>query len=207
MSHIHSETEKKILAAAKEVFLRRGKDGARMQEIARQAGINQALLHYYFRNKDTLFATVARHLIRDFLETIFASQPEAPTFREFLQQFISNYIDHLSSNIEVSRFILWELERGGDVMVEEIRALQEQHGKGVFPMQQRIAKAVAQQEIRSLEPEHLIMSIIGMCAYPYIARPVVERIFRLPDVTSREFRDRRKQEVFQVLWNGIRRSS
>ena len=51
-------TESRILEAAKEVFIAKGFDGARMQEIADTAEINKALLHYYFRNKDKLFEAV-----------------------------------------------------------------------------------------------------------------------------------------------------
>ncbi|MDQ7065864.1 MAG: TetR/AcrR family transcriptional regulator [candidate division KSB1 bacterium] len=199
-----SETEQKILHAAKEVFLRHGKDGARMQEIARLAGINQALLHYYFRNKDTLFTTVARHLIRDFLQHIFIDTHEEASLQDFLQKFVSNYIDYIAENLELPRFILWEIERGGDIMVQEVRALQQQHGFGILPLQQRIAEAIHNREIRAVDPLHLILSIIGMCIYPYVARPVAEKIFQLPDITSRTFRDQRKQEVFQILWNGIK---
>ncbi len=53
-----SETEKKIINAATAVFMEKGKDGARMQEIADKAGINKALLHYYFRSKEKLFTNV-----------------------------------------------------------------------------------------------------------------------------------------------------
>ena len=52
---IEKSTEEKILAAAKKVFVLKGMAGARMQDIADEAGINKALLHYYFRSKEKLF--------------------------------------------------------------------------------------------------------------------------------------------------------
>jgi len=48
------DTEQRILDAAHTVFLRRGTAGARMQEIAKEAAVNSALLHYYFRSKERL---------------------------------------------------------------------------------------------------------------------------------------------------------
>ncbi|PYR76801.1 MAG: hypothetical protein DMF87_17350 [Acidobacteria bacterium] len=51
-------TEQRILDAAHAVFVRRGTAGARTQEIAKEAGVNSALLHYYFRTKDRLAAAV-----------------------------------------------------------------------------------------------------------------------------------------------------
>jgi len=50
----------RILDAAREVFVERGLDGARMQDIADKAGINKALLHYYFRNKEKLFELILK---------------------------------------------------------------------------------------------------------------------------------------------------
>src|SRR5918911_2376982 len=52
------DTEQRILDAARAVFIRRGTAGARMQEIAKEAGVNQALLHYYFRSKERLSTAV-----------------------------------------------------------------------------------------------------------------------------------------------------
>ena len=56
------QTEERILDAARKVFIRRGTSGARMQEIAAEAGVNQALLHYYFRSKERLSVAVFQQL-------------------------------------------------------------------------------------------------------------------------------------------------
>ena len=69
----NSETEKKILTAAGEIFLEKGHAGARMQEIADRAGINKALLHYYFRSKDKLFHIVFRREMQIMLDNVFSS--------------------------------------------------------------------------------------------------------------------------------------
>ena len=63
----HDSTENKILEAANVVFLKKGKDGARMQEIADEANINKSLLHYYFRSKDKLFEAVFAFAISKFI--------------------------------------------------------------------------------------------------------------------------------------------
>ena len=60
-------TEEKILKAAEEVFVQKGLDGARMQEIADKAGINKSLLHYYYRTKDKLFSKVFKIISHIFL--------------------------------------------------------------------------------------------------------------------------------------------
>ena len=70
MSEQELSTEKTILEAAKKVFLDKGFDGARMQEIADEAGINKALLHYYFRSKDKLFDAIFEEAFKQFLPNI-----------------------------------------------------------------------------------------------------------------------------------------
>ncbi|MCB0293033.1 MAG: helix-turn-helix transcriptional regulator, partial [Calditrichaeota bacterium] len=62
-----SETERKIVEAASTVFLEKGKTGARMQAIADRAGINKALLHYYFRSKDRLYQEVFERQVETFV--------------------------------------------------------------------------------------------------------------------------------------------
>lgn len=75
-SVIHTVTERKILEAAKRVFGRKGLDGARMQEIADEAGLNKALLHYYFRSKDNLFRAVFREVFQSFFPAVFEMMGE-----------------------------------------------------------------------------------------------------------------------------------
>jgi AcrR family transcriptional regulator len=63
-------TEQKILEAARQVFLKKGWNGARMQEIADEAGINKALLHYYYRSKDKLFEAVFNEIFTQFITKV-----------------------------------------------------------------------------------------------------------------------------------------
>ncbi|MDD2890388.1 MAG: TetR/AcrR family transcriptional regulator [bacterium] len=50
-----SVSKEKIILAAIEIFAQKGKHGASMEEIAEKAGVNKALLYYYFKGKDNLF--------------------------------------------------------------------------------------------------------------------------------------------------------
>ena len=72
MSEKDSNTEQIILKAARKVFTHKGFDGARMQEIADEAGINKALLHYYFRSKDKLFEAIFKEVITTFFPRIIS---------------------------------------------------------------------------------------------------------------------------------------
>ena len=108
---LSSDTEQKILQAATEIFLEKGHDGARMQVIADKAGINKALLHYYFRSKDKLFRTVFKKELQSMLASIFNLISPEDNFEEFLNKFIYGYLENISSRKHIMSFILWELDK------------------------------------------------------------------------------------------------
>src|SRR3984893_9520930 len=89
-------TEQRILDAANTVFLRRGTAGARMEEIAREAGVNQALLHYYFRTKDRLAEAVFRHAAQQLLPAVILILGSALGLEAKVERVVELELDHLS---------------------------------------------------------------------------------------------------------------
>jgi len=200
---LNTVTEQKIIAAATEVFLQRGKGGARMQEIADKAGINKALLHYYFRSKERLYDEVFRRQISAFFDELFSAALEMENIADFLHTFIHNYLDTVSAHPQVLRFVLWEIEEGGEKMVEILHQKLLERGLPALPIPRLIQRAVNRGELRPVDPVHLMMSVIGMCLYPFIARPIVENLFPGVVVNSPEFLEKRKTEIFNLVWQGI----
>ena len=108
-----SSTEEKIKQAAKKVFLQKGYAGTRTRDIAEEAGINLALLNYYFRSKQKLFEVVILEKIQKLLITILpAIHDESTTIEEKIDLVVSNYIDMLTENPDLPIFILSELQKG-----------------------------------------------------------------------------------------------
>lgn len=198
-----TETETKIIQAATEVFLKEGKDGARMQEIAQKANINKALLHYYFRSKDKLYETVFRERVFRFLDELFSSVPETDDIETVLKEFTANYIDLISAHPELVRFILWEIRQGGQYMSDALEDIFAKHGFTKFPFLEKVQNAINAGTIRALDPLHLIISVIGLCVYPFIAQPLLENAIPGVQVTSPAFLQKRKEEIFKLIWEGI----
>lgn len=198
-----TETEAKIIQAATEVFLEKGKDGARMQEIARRANINKALLHYYFRSKDKLYEKVFREKVFGFLDELFSSVPKTDDIKTVLKQFTENYLDLISAQPELVRFILWEIKQGGQYMADALMDISNKHGFAKFPFLEKVQKAIQAGAIRPLDPLHLIISVIGMCVYPFIAQPLLESAIPGVKVSSPAFLQKRKEEIFNLIWEGI----
>jgi AcrR family transcriptional regulator len=200
-----SETEQKIFDAAREIFVQQGHDGARMEEIARKAGINKALLHYYFRSKDKLYQEVFTREARNLLNDLIGSINLDLEIQDLLRSFIRHYIDRLYENPLVIRFFLWEIRKGGQHISEMLQPLLQKEGR---PAPRKLVKkfeqASASGEIRRLDPYHLVFNLISMCIYTFIAEPVIEVLFPEINVRNRSFTDKRKEEVYHLIWDGIK---
>src|SRR5690606_27953182 len=111
MSSIEKETDEKIYEAARDVFHERGFDGARMQDIANRAGINKALLHYYYRSKDLLFEKVFQAAASKLMPGVVQALRGNDPLPVKVDMFVTAYIDTLRANPFMPGFILHELNR------------------------------------------------------------------------------------------------
>jgi len=193
-------TEEKILAAAQSVFIRKGMDGTRMKEIADEAGINKALLHYYFRSKQKLFEAIFNKAFAQILPDIINMVDSEKTFIEKLNIFIDNYFDLLMKNPFLPGFIIKEINRDSDLIVSVFKK------QGINPS---IFLEVAKQEmekgkIRKMDPRELIINILAMCIFPFAARPLIEIIFFNNDEKAyQDFLIQRKNNVKEFVLKSI----
>lgn len=163
-------TEEKIIDAARSVFMKKGMDGARMQEIADEAGINKALLHYYFRSKEKLFDAIFGQIIKIAFPKITGIISSDADFMTKLDQFLDAYLDILLKHPYFPGFVLKEVNRDSSLFIK----LMTKHGFSPLPVYDVINKAVEKGEIIPIEPMHLIANVIGMCVFPFAARPIIE---------------------------------
>ena len=194
------ETEEKILQAAKTVFQQKGFDGTRMQDIADEAGINKALLHYYFRSKDRLFEEVFRDAFRKFFPKVQEIMTSDIPLANKIESFIDKYIDLLIDNPILPIFILNEVNRNPD-KISEIMNLQVINPGLLFGS---IIKEIDQGNIRKADPRHLIISIIGMCVFPFAAKPIIKNfLFNNSEEEFEKFLAQRKKEITELVLKSI----
>jgi AcrR family transcriptional regulator len=196
-----SETEKIILNAAKDVFFRKGYDGARMQEIADVAGINKALLHYYFRSKDKLFEAIFEEAFKKLIPKIVESMTSEMNFEEKIKKFINNYIDTLIEVPQIPIFILNELNRNPDRIIGVLKKAGLKPEVIVEGLQRDIENGV----IRAVNPKHLIVNIVSLCIFPFAAKPIIQKLFLKDDNPKLfyEFLKERKSEVSNFIINSL----
>ncbi len=199
---IEPSTEQIIKEAAKKIFVRKGYAGARMQEIAEEAGINKALLHYYYRSKDKLFESIFSelfdHLIIQLKETITTDKPLV----DKLDDFVDKYISTIQANPHVPLFIVNEIAQNPDRFVEKIKR------KEMFPeiagFFQQMMVEMQNGNIREMHPLHFFLNILSLCAFPFIAKPMVKAISGMDEDMWETIMENRREEVKTFIHRAIR---
>lgn len=195
--------EERILTAARNVFTTRGMNGARMQDIADEAGINKALLHYYFRDKDKLFETVFLEEAQKFFPKINAIFNSDDPLFEKIEKFVNEYIDEMQENPYLPWFVLNEINRDPDKFMYKIWGQDNLPKPGKFLEQ--IEQEMKSGRIKKISPVHLLMNMISMTIFPFVGKPMFLRNLRLTEKQFREIMEQRKKEIPQFIIDAIRK--
>lgn len=173
MNALKIETKKKIIEAAKEVFVEKGLQGARMQEIADKAGINKALLHYYFRSKDKLFDAIFEDIMSQMFAVVAENIRTDMSLPELLEVFVEFYNDFFQKNPFYPQFIFHEIWQNPDRLSEIMKSQQ------IAPAEivEKIKQKVPAINNSGFTAQHMIANVLGMTLFPHIARPLFQRVF------------------------------
>lgn len=196
-------TEQKILEAAQKVFITKGMAGARMQDIADEAGINKAMLHYYFRDKEKLFETVFLKEAQKFFPKInMIFQSDVPLF-EKIENFVCEYIDEIQENPYLPWFVLNEINRDPDQFMYKIWG--EKNLPKPAKFLEQIEAEVKKGTIKKIDPRHLLMNLLSMTIFPFVAKPMITRNLRMTDPQFRQAMEERKKEIPKFIIDAIRK--
>lgn len=185
-------TEEKIFEAARNTFQRKGFAGARMQEIADEAGINKAMLHYFFRNKEQLFQAVFMNAFRQIvpqINTIFNS--DASVFDK-IRRFTDEYISFLIKNPYLPSFIIQEMNQNPD-FVKKIMVSDMAPNPSSFLKQ--IEAEIQLGIIKSVNPKQLMIHIFSMSVFPFAAQMMVKGIIKISDEEFIQLMEERKSLI------------
>jgi len=199
-----SATEMHILKAAMEVFIEKGRHGARMQEIADRAGINKALLHYYFRSKENLYQRIFEDIFFRNITALISILSKELSIKEYLRTFISEYIETLRRNPRLPMFIMNEFREGGDTVKTVLAKLLDNEQLTPASYISVITRAIEQGEMKPLDPLQLISTLIGSCLFFFVAEPMLHHLFQLDADFDREaFIEERKEAIFNTIAYGV----
>ena len=197
------ETEEIILNAAMEEFIDKGRHGAKMQNIADRAGVNKALLHYYYRSKEKLYGKIFKIVFNKFFSEFSSLIKDDKPFLEILNTFIPTYMNLLDKNPKIPIFIMKELSEGGKIIRKILpQAIEEEDYLPQFDI--IIQRAIDNREIISLDPKQLIATIIGSCLFFFIAEPIFTSIIvRDSKFDRKKFIKERHHSIYTTITQGI----
>ncbi len=198
-----SDPRSRILDAAYREFVSKGMDGARTREIADAAGVNVAMVHYYFGSKEKLYWKVTRPVFRILVRSLRSalSVDEHPVRR--VEALVDAYFDFLKEHPDFPRLVLWETLTGGKnlrmifqgvlgddkmALADEIAAMFKSAGEtGLFV---------------SVAPTQAMISLIGLCVFPFAARDIIQIVFR-GAFLDEAFIEERRRHVKDLLIRGL----
>ena len=196
--------EQAILRAAERLFLDKGFALTSTTEIAREAGCNQALVHYYFRTKENLFEKIFEQKIRMLISNIFSIDREGGTFEEKLRRKIEAHFEMLQKNPKIPFLVINEITTNP----ERIAALRDNIGElplSVYTtLEQDLQKETAQGRIRDTNALALMFSALSLNLATFLVRPVLQNILGLTDEAMDGFLEHRKEENVQIILHSLK---
>lgn len=202
-----ADTEQQILDAAHRVFIRRGVDGARTQEIAEEAGVNKALLHYYFRTKDRLaeavFLRATTRLFPGLMGALMADLPIADRVR----QAVDFEMTFLEENAYLPGYILAEMRARPERMqalMREALPVDAMRPRLLSGLQQQLDREAQDGTLRAMKAEDFLVNLIALIVFPFVAAPMLEVILGLDRPGFDAMIERRKTFVADFVLNALR---
>ena len=203
------DTEQRILDAAHAVFVRRSTAGARMQEIAAEAGVNQALLHYYFRNKEQLARAAFERAARGFMPAVVEVIAGDGDLDDKVRRIIDLELRHLARAPYLPGYIIGEVTHHPERAAQLIAAVTGLTPKVLGPrvlgtLRRQIDARVKAGLMRPIAPESFIVNLMALCIFPFAVRPLIQAMLGMSDRGVGQFITRRHQDLPAFFLGALR---
>jgi TetR/AcrR family transcriptional regulator len=201
--------EQRILDAAHNVFVRRGTAGARMQEIADEAGVNKALLHYYFRSKrhlaDGVFHRVALQIFTRVVDVV-RSDAE---LEDKVRRVIAVYLEQLSRTPYAPAYVIGELNANPERGRQLVETLSHLRG-GAAPatllaaLQAQLDQRIDAGTMRPIAARQFLTNLVSLCIFPFAAKPLLCAVIGMDDAAFRAFIEERGRTLPDFFLGALR---
>lgn len=194
-------TEQKIFDAATELFLEKGVDRTSVREIAAKAGINLALMNYYFRSKENLFDAIFSVLVKKNSEQLIRILNSDLDLQEKIRQYVHVYIDMLSENPLLVSFVMAILHRSRE-RITEMKAISSLYATEQFTKQ--IIEEGKKGNIRRTDPTQFFVDMLSLIAFPFAIKMLVMDKNSFSEKEFQQFIVERKKRVPEMLIDSLR---
>lgn len=198
MSASERSTEDKIKEAARSVFHRKGYAATRTRDIAEEAGMNLALLNYYFRSKEKLFKIIMLETMQLFFNSLATVvNDDTTTLKQKIELIVERYLDMLMKEPDLPIFFISEIRNNPEILAEKMNLKNVLIGSIFF---QQLFSHLLKKGIQET-PFHFIMNILGMIVFPIVAKPVIQNIGGFDEVAFNDLLIERKRLI--PKWIGV----
>lgn len=185
--------EEKIKEAARKLFTTKGYAATKTRDIANEAGINLALVNYYFRSKEKLFDIIRLESLGKIgtdIKSIIDNKDNS--FIEKIEILVAYYIDTLLLNPDLPLFVLTEIRNNPDKMVDKI-GLRNHVLRSVLIKQ--LQEILIKNKLESIHPVHFLMNILSLTVFPFAAGPMMKLVSNIDDDAYKALIEERKKLV------------
>ena len=191
-------TEQLIKEKAKSLFFQKGFLDATTQEIADEAKVNRALIHYYFRSKEQLMDEILQEVVTRKRARVLSIFTSPLAFREKIAVYIDTIVDQGLLFPYLENFIISETARDpgrADLLCSPNK------NKSADLIREDHAVEVKKGKLGAMSAEHFMVNLSAMCNYPLLAKSILKSVHGMTDQTYRKFLQDRKKIIYQAIFN------
>lgn len=193
------ESRTKILAAAERLFARDGLAGARTDTIAAAAGVNKALLYYYFKSKEALYEAVIEAHLSEFNRQALAILKAPGSARALLLRYVGLHLDFISRRHRHAPLFQQLIMKGGK---PPERLFREYIIPRTEALQKLLRRGMREGELRRADPFHTAVSLAALIVFYFSAAPMLQ-LFSQADPYAEKNLKRRKRAVLDLVRHGL----
>lgn len=200
------QTEDRILEAAQRVFTRSGISGARTQDIADEAGVNRALINYYFRSRDNLAQAVFLRAAGSFFPALMKTLAGDDPLEAKIRRVVEIEYAMLNENPYLPLYVLAELQYQPDklkALLHERLPVSDMRSAAMARLQDQLDRAAAEGKIRPTRTEDLVITLISLIIFPFAASGMIDIMMGISPREQHTLRTRRRDDLAGFIMRGL----
>jgi len=202
------DVKAQILQAAEQEFLSVGYAGARTMNIAKNAGVTHAMLHYYYKSKENLFESVFSEKVAEFFGGFEAIMNSEKSFSEKAQTLMKTHRQIMINNAKLPLFIISEASKNPALLRKAIMGDKEKSPVMLFiqSFKREVEKAIRAKEIKSIKPLELLITLVSLNVFPVLAFPLIQAVGIVPEKEFTNMMKKRNDSLYLSFIDTLKKS-
>ena len=197
MSVDAAQTEHLIKEKAKVLFFQKGFLNATTQEIADEAGVNRALIHYYFRSREHMLELLLAETIQEKRDRVRKILRASAPFHVKIANYINALVDYGLKYPYLENFVIHETARHPD----KAKALcARDRVKSIDLLRDELEREIAEGRLAPISAEHFMVNLSALTNYPLLAKGILQTIHGMSDTAYRKFLVERKRVIYRTIF-------